>query len=157
MRVTDIMMKQPTCCTPHCTSQLAANLMREAGTGFLPVLEKFSRRLVGVVTDHDLCLIVLAGRRDPVQVIVGECMTSDPVFCDPDDDVRIALGMMRNSGVRRLPVVNKNGALEGVVSMDDLICETNIEVREIKDALINIRKHWGRANGECRVASRREA
>jgi CBS domain-containing protein len=157
MRISDIMTRHPTCCTPQCTAQLAANLMREAGTGFLPVLEKFSRRLVGVVTDHDLCLIVLAERRNPAQVLVGECMTCDPVYCDPDDDVRTALGMMRNNGVRRLPVVNKNGALEGVVSMEDLICETDIEAREIKDALINIRKHWGRANGECRVASLREA
>ena len=58
MRVNQIMSKHPTCCTPHCTVQLAANLMREARTGFLPVLEKFSRKLVGVVTDHDLCLTV---------------------------------------------------------------------------------------------------
>jgi signal-transduction protein with cAMP-binding, CBS, and nucleotidyltransferase domain len=133
---------------------VAANLMREAGTGFLPVLEKFSRRLVGVVTDHDLCLTVLAERRNPAQVVVGECMTPDPVFCDPNDDVCTALGMMRNHGVRRLPVVNKNWALEGVVSIEDLFCDTNIDAQEVKEALSKIRKRGGRADGECRVASR---
>ena len=84
-------------------------------------------------------------------------MTPDPVFCDPDDDVRTALGMMRNNGVRRLPVVNKNGALVGVVSIEDLFCETNIEAQEVREALSKIRKRGGRADGECRIASRHEA
>jgi CBS domain-containing protein len=157
MRVCDIMTKRTICCTPQCTAQLAANLMREARSGFLLVLERASRRLVGVVTEHDLCLTVLAERRNPTQVTVGECMTADPVFCDPDDDVRTALGMMGNNRVRRLPVVNRNSELEGVLSIEDVLCETNIEAQEVKDALIKIRMHSGRGNGECRVASRHEA
>ncbi len=138
MRVNEIMTKEPACCTPACSAQVAANLMREAGVGFLPVLEKYSRRLVGVVTDRDLCLFVVAQGSPAAGVLVGECMTADPLFCRSHDDVGTALELMRGNALRRLPVVNEEGAVEGVISIDDLIRYAQIDAQQIKAALRQI-------------------
>jgi CBS domain-containing protein len=138
MRVRDIMSKEPACCTPACSAQVAANLMREAGVGFLPVLEKFSRRLLGVVTDRDLCLFVVAQGRPASKVTVRECMTPNPLPCRGSDDVETALELMRGNALRRLPVVNEEGTVEGVISVDDLIRYAQIEPKNIKAALSRI-------------------
>ena len=138
MRVQEIMTKEPACCTPTCTAQVAADLMREAGVGFLPVLEKYSRRLAGVVTDRDLCLLVVAQDRPASQTQVRDCMTADPLCCRSHDDVGTALELMRGNALRRLPVVNDEGTLEGVISIDDLIRYGQIEASAIKAALVRI-------------------
>lgn len=138
MRVNDIMTKEPTCCTPACTAQVAANLMREAGVGFLPVLEKYSRRLVGVVTDRDLCLMIVAESRPAAKVLVRECMTSDPLYCHSNDEIGTVLELMKGNALRRLPVVNEEKALEGVISIDDLIRYGGIDAHAIKAALSRI-------------------
>lgn len=138
MRVQEIMTQEPACCTPACSAQMAADLMREAGIGFLPVLEKFSRRLAGVVTDRDLCLFVVAQDRRASQVLVQDCMTSNPLCCRSHDDVGAALELMRGNALRRLPVVNDEGALEGVISIDDLIRYGQMEASAIKSALMQI-------------------
>ncbi len=132
------MTKEPACCTPACSTQVAANLMREAGVGFLPVLEKYSRRLVGVVTDRDLCLFVVAQDRPASQVLVRDCMTATPLCCRSHDEVGTALELMRGNALRRLPVVNDEGTLEGVISIDDLIRYAQIEAPAIKAALMQI-------------------
>lgn len=138
MRVQEIMTREPACCTPACSAQMAAGLMREAGIGFLPVLEKHSRRLAGVVTDRDLCLFVVAQDRTASQVLVRDCMTANPLCCRSHDDVGAALELMRGNALRRLPVVNDEGTLEGVISIDDLIRYGQIDAASIKAALMQI-------------------
>ena len=135
MRVSEVMAKEPTCCTPSCTAQRAAELMKQAGIGFLPVLEKFTRRLLGVVTDRDLSMRVIAEGRDPMHTAVRECMTTRLVCCDPEDDVWKALDLMRDELVRRVLITDAQGDLQGVLSLSDLIRYTGIDGEDICDAI----------------------
>jgi len=96
MRVTEVMTKNPACCWPSSSALTAATIMQQKDVGILPVIQDpFTTRLVGVVTDRDLCLHVVAGGRDPAYIWISECMTGDPVCCSVEDDVGHALGKLR--------------------------------------------------------------
>jgi CBS domain-containing protein len=76
--------------------------------------------VIGIVTDRDLCMAVVAPARDARQVRVQECMTSKVVTVRPEDNVDRAADLMAEKQVRRLPVVNESGAILGIVSLADL-------------------------------------
>ncbi|MGH9363110.1 MAG: CBS domain-containing protein [Thermoanaerobaculia bacterium] len=118
MKVREIMTENPACCTPDQTVREAARLMAQNDCGSIPVVEGSSRRLVGVITDRDLAIRVLAEGRGP-DTPVGEVMTRDPVFCGPDDDVEKVERLMAERQVRRIPVV-EDGRVVGVVAQADL-------------------------------------
>ncbi len=139
MQVREVMSYSPTCCTYSCTAQRAAGLMRENDIGFLPVIDTEStRKLIGVVTDRDLCLKVTASGRDPALVWAHECMTTDPETCDPEDDVETALQRMQVRAVRRLPVIDLYRHVVGVVTLTDLVHHTAVSAREFIVALSRI-------------------
>lgn len=138
MCVCEVMTKKPTCCTPSCTAQMAAAMMKQADTGFLPVLEKFTRRLVGVVTDRDLCLGVIAQGKDPAHTSVHEYMSKHLVCCDPEDDVRKPWNLMKAEFVRRVLVVDAAGNLEGVPAIGALVRYTEIAAENIRSVLARI-------------------
>src|SRR4051812_39844822 len=104
MKVSAIMHEYPICCMQTDTAQRAAELMKESHVGALPVVRQGTRgKVVGIVTDRDLCLRVIAEARDSLKVKVEECMTSAPVCCLLDDGVEHALHLMREYHVRRIP------------------------------------------------------
>ncbi|MFB3918261.1 MAG: CBS domain-containing protein [Terriglobales bacterium] len=138
MRVDDVMTSTPLCCTISCTAQVAAALMRQGDTGIIPVVEKFGRRVVGVVTDRDLCLNVVARGHIPSRVLVAECMTPNPIFCHPEDELSTVLGLMKHYQVRRIVVVDANDELKGVVSIGDLVRSGEVDAIDIYDALTEI-------------------
>jgi CBS domain-containing protein len=110
----------------------ASRLMREARVGCVVVLE--GRRPVGILTDRDLVTRVMAEARDPSAVTVGQVMTRDPVTVRDDLDPADAAWRMRERKIRRLPVVDDDGAVMGIVTLDDLIGRlgaTKAEVAEI--------------------------
>ncbi len=76
---------------------------------------------VGIVTDRDLTLEVLEPRRDPTETTAEEVMTETPTTVNSDDGVLDATATMYEKGVRRLPVVDSDGALTGIVTLDDLL------------------------------------
>lgn len=122
MKIRKIMSKAPTYCTPSCTAEMAASLMHQSDTGILPVVQdSLDLKLVGVVTDRDLCLAVIAARRDPAHTVVNECMSRNAVCAGPEDDVRHALELMAEHQVRRLPVVDEHGRVLGMLSLADMI------------------------------------
>lgn len=122
MKISEIMHEFPVCCTEFDTAQHAAELMKEQHAGALPVVEKNGGgTLVGVVTDRDLCLRVIAEGRDPAKVEVRECMTGSPVFCRLEDDVEIALHLMKEHHIRRVPVVDAEQQICGMVSFANLV------------------------------------
>lgn len=126
MRVVDIMMGTPYFCSPEANLGVAAELMWKGDCGFLPVVDR-SAKIVGVVTDRDICIALGTRGRLPSEVTVGEVMTSRVHLCVPEDDIHEALREMREGHVRRLPVVTKNGALVGVISIDDVILHARSE------------------------------
>ncbi|MGI9101333.1 MAG: CBS domain-containing protein [Terriglobales bacterium] len=133
------MTRDPYCCTTLSTAQDAALQMRRWNAGALPVVDSFyDRRLLGIVTDRDLCLAVVATDRAPSQVRLGECMTQHPVCCGADDDVSQALRLMCERHLRRLPVLNAQGVVVGMVSITDLVRYRAIGERELAEAMPQI-------------------
>lgn len=135
MKVHEAMTKNPACCYPSSSAPVAATIMLQRGIGVLPVVQdQGAPRLVGVVTDRDLCLHVVAGGH----IWVRECMTEDPICCAVEDDVRYALELMEEHQVRRLPVVNAKREVAGILSLSDLMGKGSISSGEIATALRTI-------------------
>jgi len=100
----------------------AAQLMREKHVGYLVVVELDPlARPVGVLTDRDIVIGVVARGVDPKAVCVGDVMTVDPITVREADSVEAALQKMREFGVRRLPVVNDRSELVGILAIDDVL------------------------------------
>ena len=120
MKVKDAMMGTPYYCQPDTNLGSATELMWTGNCGILPVMGA-NGKLVGVVTDRDICIALGTRNRLAGEVTVGEVMSNRLFACSPDDDVHLALHTMKEGGVRRLPVTVENGTLVGVISMDDLL------------------------------------
>jgi len=139
MIIADIMTLDPCCCLPSDSAQAAAKRMERRGIGILPVIENLqSRKLLGIVTDRDLCLHVVAQGRDPAGVMVEQCMTREVVGCASGEPVARALHAMRSRHVRRLPVVDSSGGLVGIVSLTDMIRYAAFDEPEIVAATAHI-------------------
>jgi signal-transduction protein with cAMP-binding, CBS, and nucleotidyltransferase domain len=94
--------------------------MWEGDCGVLPVVDD-AVRPVGMITDRDICMAAAIKGRPLSEIRVGEVSTGEAVFCHADDDVSTAMNAMRHAQVRRLPVVDRDGELVGVLSMNDVI------------------------------------
>ena len=103
----------------------AARLMREHHVGYLVVVEPdfagSTVRPIGVLTDRDIVVSIVARERDPRSLVVGDVMTENPVVVDQFDSIATAVQEMRRIGVRRMPVVGSVGELIGVLSLDDVL------------------------------------
>ena len=99
----------------------AAKMMRDEDVGIAPIVE--GQRLVGVLTDRDIAVRVVAEGRDPEQVKVTEVASRDLVTLDPQQDLDEALRLMARHQVRRLPVVEEDGRLAGVIAQADVAKE----------------------------------
>lgn len=136
MRAKHVMTKDPTCCVPSDTAVKAASIMRDEDAGIVPVIEnEQSQKIVGVVTDRDLCMNVVAEGRDPRTVQAQECMTTTVVTCSPNDSIEKATELMRENQIRRVLVVNEGGQLQGIVSMADLVGRGEIKAAQTHDTL----------------------
>jgi CBS domain-containing protein len=111
------MTESPTTARPDMNAADAAALMKQFDVGAIPIAE--GDKLLGLVTDRDLTVRVVAERKDPTQVRLGDILTSSPVTVSPDTSLSDARDLMAEHKVRRLPVV-KNGELVGILSMGDL-------------------------------------
>lgn len=101
----------------------AAKLMREHHVGSLVVVKEDNgkRTPVGILTDRDIVVEVLAAGLDFRNLIVGEVMSDELITAEEDDDMLDVLGVMRRRGVRRVPVLTPSGTLAGIVTIDDLL------------------------------------
>jgi CBS domain-containing protein len=125
------MTESPQTITPDMNAFDAAGMMRSEDVGALPVVEE--GRLVGLVTDRDLVLRVLAERQNPVEVKVGDIATRTPYTITPDMRLSEARELMEQHQVRRLPVV-KGEALVGILSIGD-VSWADASTREVGEAL----------------------
>src|SRR5262245_40747875 len=136
MRVRHVMTKDPSCCVPSDPAPRAASIMRDEDTGIIPVIEnEQSQKIVGVVTDRDLCMNIVADGRDPNTVSIDACMTTAVVTCSPNDAVERATELMKENQIRRVPVVDEHGTLLGIVSMADLVGRGDVKTGEVHDTL----------------------
>jgi CBS domain-containing protein len=117
----------------------AARLMREQHVGYLVVVDpgRHDTAPVGVLTDRDLVIGVLARGADPASLTVGDVMTPNPVVVAELDAINAAVKEMRRVGVRRMPVVGRLGELTGVLSLDDVLDAASTELRDLAVAVGN--------------------
>jgi CBS domain-containing protein len=116
-QVKDVMSSNPTTCEPRASVVDAAKVMAKEDVGPIPIVE--GDRLVGLVTDRDLVVRVLAEGRDPQSTTVGEIASRDLVTVSPDEDFDRALQKLAENQVRRLPVV-EGDRLVGIVAQRDI-------------------------------------
>jgi CBS domain-containing protein len=122
MKIRDIMTTEVELVHPDTLLRDAAQKMRAADTGFLPVGE--DDRLVGTLTDRDITIRAVAEGHDPKVARVREAMSDTLVYCFEDQDSSEAAELMAENDVRRLPVLNADKRLVGVVSLGDLAAQT---------------------------------
>ena len=117
-RIRDIMTSNPSTVEPDKTVVDAARIMKQEDAGVVPVTE--NGRLTGMVTDRDIAIRVVAEGKDPQSTTVREVASKDLVTVDPQQDLDEALRLMAQHQVRRLPVVEEDGRLVGVVAQADV-------------------------------------
>jgi CBS domain-containing protein len=120
MKVREVMTQSAVCCKPNTNVGAAVELLWVRNCGMLPVVGN-DQKLLGVVTDRDICIAMGTRNRLPADLTVGEIATQKVFTCRPDDEIHEALQTMAEKQVRRLPVVNKEGVPQGMLSMDDII------------------------------------
>ena len=121
MKCNEIMTKDPTCSLPGDTVDQAAQLMKDEDVGAVPVVaDHQTRRLLGIVTDRDLAVKVVAEARQIAAVKVEEVMTRNPVTCHADDDLQKAIDAMEKQQVRRIPVVDHKNQIVGIIAQADI-------------------------------------
>ena len=117
----DIMTKDPAFCQASDTALIAAKLMREHNIGALPVVGNLhGRKLVGIVTDRDLAVKIVAAARDSSTVTLTQIMSHPVVACSPDDPYEKALELMERHQIKRVPAVDKLGRVVGMISEADV-------------------------------------
>ncbi|HXH66532.1 MAG TPA: CBS domain-containing protein [Candidatus Limnocylindrales bacterium] len=120
MKVKEVMTGTPYHIPLDANLGMATELMWRGNCGFLPVVDA-QKKVCGVLTDRDICVALGTRNQTAGQVLVEEVVQRKVFACNQEDDIHIALQTMREGHVRRLPVVDYNGDLAGVVSMDDLL------------------------------------
>jgi CBS domain-containing protein len=133
MSIRNLAIRRPQTAEATLSVRAAAQQMQKQGIGCLVVVE--GKKPIGVVTDRDLALYVLVGKRDAGLVRVGD-VAARPVRTIPETaSIADAAQMMRSHGLRRLPIVDSNGELVGLLSQDDLLRALATEVADLAQAL----------------------
>jgi CBS domain-containing protein len=121
MKVSDIMTKDTACVRSHEPLSAAARIMWECDCGAVPVVDDTGARLIGILTDRDICMAVWSKDRVPASIPVHEVMTRDVIRCGPNDSVTSAESLMRSKQIRRLPITSEDGRLIGILSLADIV------------------------------------
>lgn len=141
MRIGEICSGRVACIDLNASARDAAGKMSECQTGTLVVVAHNMQKPIGILTDRDLVLKVIAKGSSAEAVPVGDVMTRDVATCESNVDLFDAIKTMRRYGVRRLPVVDEAGALIGLVTADDIYAAVVAELRELGQAFVRERLH----------------
>ncbi len=121
-----IMSRNPASSTINDSVETAAKLMKSEDVGSIPVVQtQESRRLVGIITDRDIVVNVVAEGRDAKSTRAEQVMTRNPVTCRENDDVQKALDAMTEHQVRRILVVDNSDRLIGIIAQADVATRTD--------------------------------
>jgi CBS domain-containing protein len=131
------------CCTPRSTISEAAHLMRRKHTGDLVVVadDELKEEPLGVITDRDIVIEVLAKGLDPATTLVGSVIRTPVVIAREDEDITQAMERMRTHGVRRMPVVGSRGRLIGIVTVDDVLKQLAMQTNMLTDIVAREQGH----------------
>ena len=122
----EVMTREPVSCEATDSIRRVAEIMKAEDVGSVPVVDsKSSRRLVGIVTDRDIVVKVLAGSAKVESATVRDAMTANPASVREDEDVNRAVALMSERQVRRMPVVDAEGKLAGIIAQADVATRVN--------------------------------
>jgi len=140
----EVMTKDPVCCLPDDTVAKVARLMERDNIGSIPVIENDqTQKLVGIVTDRDLVLKIIAKGQDAKSTKVESVMTRQVVTCLAGDNLQKALDAMAEHQLRRIPIVDDNHKIIGIIAQADIATRVNQPektaemVKEISQASVN--------------------
>ncbi|OFV91851.1 MAG: hypothetical protein A3G76_13435 [Acidobacteria bacterium RIFCSPLOWO2_12_FULL_65_11] len=120
MKASDIMTTNVQTCRPDTNLAVIAKLMWDHDCGFIPVVDA-AGSVTGTITDRDICIASATRREPPERLIAAEVMNGPVRACLPGDTIVNVLAEMKQFRVRRLPVIDANGRLMGVISMNDIV------------------------------------
>lgn len=137
MPVGEICIREVIICNRNTTINEAAQLMRQYHVGDLVVVdERDGKRIpVGIITDRDIVLSVVAVKLDPAVISAGDIVSERVVTVREDQGLFDTLQLMRAHGFRRMPVIDRHGALAGIISVDDLVQLFAEEMRELANLM----------------------
>ena len=122
----EVMTKYPVCCLPTDSVAKAAELMKNGNIGSIPVIEnEQTQKLVGIVTDRDLAMRIVAEERDSNATKVDGVMTRKVVSCFAEDNVQKALDAMAKQKLRRIPIVDHDNRIVGIITQADVATRIN--------------------------------
>ena len=132
MKTSELCRRAAVTATADATLSEVSRLMRAQHVGSVVVVASSDeRKPVGIVTDRDIVLEVVAAGLDPRTVTAGEIMTAAPVVARGDDDVWWSLKVMRDRGVRRLPIVDASERVTGIIALDDVMQHVGTTLNDI--------------------------
>jgi CBS domain-containing protein len=120
MKVQDIITSDVQCCGPDTNLAAAAKMMWDSDCGALPVLN-VEGHVLGMITDRDICMAAATKNKPASDITVWETVSGKVYTCQLSDDVHTAMDTMKRERVRRLPVVDEDGVLQGIVAMNDFV------------------------------------
>jgi CBS domain-containing protein len=140
----EVMTKNPVCCLPSDMVIKVAELMKSKNIGSIPVIEsEQTEKLVGIVTDRDLALRIVGEGRDAKSTKVEVVMTRKVVTCRADDNLQKALDAMAEHQLRRIPVVDNDNKVLGIIAQADVA--TRVDQPEKTAEMV---KEISKANGK---------
>jgi len=117
----EVMTKNPVCCLQNDTALKAAELMKSENVGSIPVVaNEQTMKLIGIVTDRDLVLKIVAKGLDAASTQIEDVMTHKVITCLADDDLQEVMDTMSKHQIRRIPIINKNKKILGMISQADM-------------------------------------
>ncbi len=121
MNVEQIMTKNPACCTADSSLQEVAQMMIDHDCGCIPVVDDEKSKVpVGMITDRDITCRIVAKGKNPLDLTVGDAMTSTVISVTPETSVEECCNLMESSQIRRVAVVDQSGACCGIVAQADI-------------------------------------
>ncbi|HEY2990222.1 MAG TPA: CBS domain-containing protein [Candidatus Binatia bacterium] len=137
MNIAEVMTQNPEVIRPDTTIKQAAETMKKLDVGLLPVCD--GERLIGMLSDRDITIRATAAGLDPAKTRAEQIMTKEVAYCFEDKEVKEAVRIMEEKQIRRLPIVNHDKKLVGVVSLGDIAVRTGNQrlagkaVREVSE------------------------
>lgn len=124
MRVKDVMTKEVRTCGLDSDLSAVARTMWMRDCGVIPVID--DGVVIGVITDRDICIATGSKNREPSRITVREVMARRLYSCSSEADIHEALAIMRHKQVRRLPVIDSRGKLQGILSLNDVAIKARV-------------------------------
>jgi CBS domain-containing protein len=136
------MTKNPACCTSETGLQEVAKLMVEHDCGCIPVVDSEESKMpIGMITDRDIACRVVAAGKNPLDLTAGDAMSSTVVSVTPDTSLEDCCNLMENSQIRRVAVVDENGACCGIIAQADIA--THASDRKTAEVVQEVSKSAG--------------